>query len=73
MRNKYPGTCYRCHKRVEKGQGHFERHEGSWRVQHATCAIAGRMNNDQYCYFCGKVTKTKEWDCKICNLSKGHP
>lgn len=25
MRNKYPGTCYRCGKRVEAGQGHFEK------------------------------------------------
>ena len=42
MRNKYPGTCYRCNKRVEKGDGHFERHKGSWRTQHAICAIANR-------------------------------
>lgn len=33
MRNKYPGKCYVCGKWVEKGQGHFERYKGSWRVQ----------------------------------------
>lgn len=24
MRNKYPGTCYRCGKPVAAGEGHFE-------------------------------------------------
>lgn len=33
MRNKYPGKCYVCGKWVEKGQGHFERYRGGWRVQ----------------------------------------
>lgn len=42
MRNKYPGICYRCHKPVAKGDGHFERHLGGWRVQHAKCAIQYR-------------------------------
>lgn len=42
MRNRYPGTCYRCGERVEKGAGHFERHKGGWRVQHAECAIKHR-------------------------------
>lgn len=42
MRNKYPGTCYRCGKRVEAGAGHFERHNGGWRTQHAQCAIDHR-------------------------------
>lgn len=42
MRNKYPGICYRCGKPVEKGAGHFERHKGRWRVQHAECAIKAR-------------------------------
>lgn len=42
MRNKYPGPCYRCGKTVAKGAGHFERHAGGWRVQHAECAIAHR-------------------------------
>jgi hypothetical protein len=44
MRNKYPGICYRCGKRVEKGEGHFERHQGSWRTQHAECAIKARKD-----------------------------
>ncbi len=43
MRNKHPGTCYRCKFRVEAGQGHFERHVGGWRVQHADCAIKARQ------------------------------
>lgn len=43
MRNKHPGTCYRCKFRVEAGQGHFERHAGGWRVQHADCAIKARQ------------------------------
>ena len=42
MRNKYPGICYRCGKPVAKGDGHFERHNGGWRTQHATCAIEYR-------------------------------
>jgi hypothetical protein len=42
MRNKHPGTCYRCGKTVEPGAGHFERHNGGWRTQHAGCAILGR-------------------------------
>lgn len=42
MRNRYPGICYRCSKMVEKGQGHFEKIKGGWRVQHAECAIKFR-------------------------------
>ena len=42
MRNKFPGTCYRCGKHVAKGEGNFERHKGSWRLQHAECAIQAR-------------------------------
>lgn len=36
MRNKYAGTCYVCGKRVEAGQGHFERKKTGtpgWQVQ----------------------------------------
>lgn len=43
MRNKHPGTCYRCNLRVEGGQGHFERHKGGWRTQHAECAIKAKQ------------------------------
>lgn len=46
MRNKYPGTCYRCGARVGAGEGHFERFSGGWRVQHAACAIAFRGTPD---------------------------
>lgn len=42
MRNKYPGYCYRCGNFVEKGEGHFERKSGYWRLQHADCAIKYR-------------------------------
>lgn len=42
MRNKYPGTCYRCGKHTAKGEGHFERYRGGWRVHCAPCA---RMNH----------------------------
>lgn len=42
MRNQYAGTCYRCGKTVSPGEGHFERHAGGWRTQHASCAIRFR-------------------------------
>ena len=42
MRNKFAGICYRCGERVEVGAGHFERHNGGWRTQHADCAIKHR-------------------------------
>ena len=42
MRNRFPGMCYRCGKRVEVGAGHFERFQGGWRTQHAECAIEFR-------------------------------
>lgn len=46
MRNKYPGICYRCGRRVEVGDGHFERFRGGWRTQHASCAIEHRGTPD---------------------------
>lgn len=46
MRNQYPGSCYRCNKRVEAGAGHFERFGNSWRLQHADCAIEHRGRPD---------------------------
>ena len=43
MRNRFPGTCYRCGRPVEVGAGHFEKIVGGgpvkWRTQHAECAI----------------------------------
>lgn len=47
MRNKHPGTCYRCGKLVAKGAGHFERKNGAWRVQHADCAISARQQKSE--------------------------
>lgn len=44
MRNKYPGVCYRCKTQVGAGEGHFERHAGGWRTQHAQCAIEARLS-----------------------------
>ena len=43
MRNKHPGTRYRCNQRVEVGHGHFERYTGGRRTQHASCAIKARQ------------------------------
>lgn len=55
MRNRFPGTCYRCGKRVETNEGHFEKvgdkniaklgeavRGKKWLLQHATCAIEYR-------------------------------
>lgn len=42
MRNRHPGTCYRCGGHVQKGAGHFERIPGGWRVQHADCCLKAR-------------------------------
>ena len=47
MRNKFGGPCYRCGQWVKKGEGHFERHKGGWRVQHASCAITERNKREQ--------------------------
>lgn len=44
MRNRYPGICYRCGQSVAAGDGHFERHSGGWRTQHATCAVTHRRD-----------------------------
>jgi hypothetical protein len=48
MRNKYPGICYRCGKRVKPKEGHFERYFSGWRIQHADCAIKYRGTNQHY-------------------------
>lgn len=55
MRNKFPGTCYVCHKTVSAGAGHFERLDrnkrdkygivGKWRVQCASHPIDKRNGN----------------------------
>lgn len=63
MRNKHPGTCYRCGKYVAKGEGHFEKvckdhfrkwpalpPGTQWLVQHALCARKYRYSNQHYIY-----------------------
>lgn len=46
MRNRFPGTCYRCGGHVAPGDGHFEKFRLGWRVQHAKCAIEFRGTPD---------------------------
>jgi len=43
MRNRHGGSCYKCGEWVSPGTGHFERHNGGWRVQHALVSGDGRM------------------------------
>lgn len=76
MRNKFPGICYRCGKRVEPGDGHFEsggRQKGmlgKWRVQHAQCAIdwrgtdkkAGDGRDDLPREFISQEAERMRWD-----------
>lgn len=47
MRNRYPGICYRCGKTVAAGEGHFERHNGGWRTQHADCCIKAKEEKQE--------------------------
>ncbi len=42
MRNNFGGTCYRCGQWCAPREGHFERFRGTWRVQHAACAVEHR-------------------------------
>jgi hypothetical protein len=49
MRNKYPGYCYYCSKYVDKGEGHFERHNGKWLVIHADCVFKQRKEKNKHC------------------------
>lgn len=37
MRNRYPGTCYKCGCQVPIGYGFFERYKGGWRVKCVKC------------------------------------
>lgn len=49
MRNRYPGTCFRCGEPVAKGKGHFQRtRDGRWLTQHAECAVKYRGTNVGY-------------------------
>ena len=55
-RNKFKGTCYKCGLIVEAGTGHFERHNGTWGIQHAlhpgdgrvTCKMAYKQTLAEY-------------------------
>lgn len=44
-RNRYPGYCYCCGKYIKPGYGHFERHNGGWRIKCVKCA-SGRIVHD---------------------------
>lgn len=44
-RNRYPGYCYCCGKYTPTGYGHFERHNGGWRIKCVKCA-SGRTVKD---------------------------
>lgn len=63
MRNRFGGTCYRCGKYIEAGDGHFEalamsKSRRKWRVQHAECAIKYRGTDHQY-------DKPETWDRQL--------
>lgn len=47
MRNKYPGVCYHCGKRVEVGAGHFDRRHGKWLTIHAECVFIVRKLKEE--------------------------
>ena len=74
MRNRYPGTCYRCGKRVEKGEGHFElihkkeRVPGgpAWRTQHADCCIRAREEKAKEQSAPARCWNDYAKACKVC-------
>lgn len=45
-RNKYAGYCYCCGAFVPPGYGHFERHNGRWRIKCVKCA-SGRVLTEE--------------------------
>lgn len=55
-RNKYTGRCYCCGQWIEPGFGHFERHNGGWRIKCVKCA-SGRV--------------VKETDKEVVRVRKG--
>jgi hypothetical protein len=63
MRNKFPGTCYRCGEHVPAGDGHFELSRGKFRVQHATCAIQHRGSPD--------AERAKDKKARVERLARG--
>ena len=51
MRNRYPGTCYKCGEYVPVGYGFFEKvhdhsQRGKWRVQCVKCCDGRDVNPD---------------------------
>ena len=46
-RNRHPGTCYQCGRRVDPDTGHFERHNGGWRIKHANVSGFGRVTCEE--------------------------
>lgn len=60
-RNQYAGTCYRCELEVPAGVGHFERHNGGWRVRHHDYIKSGSMTCEQAKLIaCRKVLESAE-------------
>ena len=45
-RNRDPGTCYCCGNWVPTGFGHFERHNGGWRIKCVKCASGRPVNSN---------------------------
>lgn len=41
-RNKYGGVCYYCHTYCARGDGHYERYAGRYRLIHAECVTKQR-------------------------------
>ena len=44
-RNRYPGICYCCGNHVPTGYGHFEIHNGIWRIKCVKCASSRTVKN----------------------------
>jgi len=38
----YPGVCYECKKIIPTGFGHYEKHNGRWRIHCVKCT-SGRI------------------------------
>ncbi len=47
MKNKYPGDCVVCGKRVEAGEGFPEKHNGVWKVRCLQCVIKNQERKAQ--------------------------
>ena len=47
MKNKYPGDCVICGKRVEAGEGFPEKHNGVWKVRCLQCVIKNQERKAQ--------------------------